>query len=75
MTENNTGSYWGFIEQNFPNYDSSDKINISNDFSLWIENARDELPDGLTIEELINNEVDIFRTSLIEYIAKQKIKE
>lgn len=75
MSENNTGLYWEFIEQNFPNYTSSDKISISNDFSLWIENEKDELPEGWTIQELINNEVDIFRTALIEYITKQKVKE
>lgn len=68
----NTGTYWPFIEENYPNYDSSDEVALSNDFSLWIENERDTLPEGYTYEELIANEVEVFKTALEEYIRKQK---
>lgn len=68
---NNTGLYWDFIEANFEGYDSSEKIALSNDFSLWLEGERDSLPDGLTISELVDNEVEIFRDSLLSYIRKQ----
>lgn len=71
QNKNNTGLYWEFIEENFEGYDSSEKIALSNDFSLWLEGERDSLPEGLTVSELIDNEVEIFRDALVSYIRKQ----
>lgn len=66
--EINTGSYWGFIEENYPNYDSSDEICKSNDFSLWIEGERESGADDDVIECLIKNEVEVFEKALRNYI-------
>jgi hypothetical protein len=57
--EINTGSYWGFIEENYPNYDSSDEICRSNDFSLWIEGERESGLEDDAIEYLIKNEKNL----------------
>ena len=66
--EINTGSYWGFIEENYPNYDSSDEICRSNDFSLWIEGERESGLEDDAIECLIKNEVEVFEKALRNYI-------
>lgn len=66
--EINTGSYWGFIEENYPNYDSSDEICRSNDFSLWIEGETEDGLDDDAIECLIKNEVEVFEKALRNYI-------
>lgn len=66
--EINTGSYWSFIEEYHPNYDSSDEICKSNDFSLWIEGERESGADDDVIEYLIKNEVEVFEKALRNYI-------
>ncbi len=68
--EVNTGSYWKFIEAYYPNYDSSDEICDSNDFSLWLECERANPPMGL--ENCIKNEVVIFEKALRNYIKLRK---
>lgn len=70
--EINTGSYWSFIEKYYPKYDSSEAICESNDFSLWIEGERDFNYNEDEIEDLIENEVNIFETSLREYIKEKR---
>lgn len=66
--EINTGSYWSFIEEYYPNYDSSDDICESNDFSLWVEGERESELDDKVVELLIKNEVKVFETALRNYI-------
>lgn len=68
--EVNTGSYWAFIDAYYPNYDSSDEIAVSGDFSLWVEGERDEPPAD--IEQAIKNEVNIFEKALRNYIKRMK---
>lgn len=68
--EVNTGTYWAFIEKYYPNYDSADEIALSGDFSLWVENERDYLPDS--VENCIKNEVSIFEKALRNYIKQMK---
>lgn len=68
--EVNTGSYWKFIEVYYPNYDSSDEICDSNDFSRWVEDMRAEPPMGL--EDCIKNEVAVFEKALRNYIELRK---
>lgn len=68
--EINTGSYWSFIEENYPNYDSSDEICKSNDFSLWIEGEREDgdFTEDFVIEIHIQNELKVFEKALRNYI-------
>lgn len=68
--EINTGSYWKFIEAYYPNYDSSDEICDSNDFSQWVEDERTEPPMGL--EDCIKNELAVFEKALRNYIKLRK---